>query len=606
MSRDLTPARLARLKRLGAGLADPCSCVGLRKLQTLRPRDAHEVLARLTPAPRRLAQATIAELLQTSFNHRAMPRTVQQMETVRPARMYSRLALKHLGGTLRPGEVTDETLEELRDSLAAARDSRGNRRASSTINGTVSLVRQVLLDHAVATGAPERLTVRPLGPRHRVGTAKPRRQPGPQVVARLLEHCKPPVAAWVGLVAGCGVTPGRAIELCRGSLDPQRKQLVVPTAHRPGPRAANGPLVVAVPDWVWDLLRRAVPDLDLLPDSAPLFPRRGKPHLPRTVPRRELKRACEEAFGPGAPRLTGMDLRRLYQRMAIGLELPRALVRGTGIVDQVDARGQLVGHGGHAATARLGSAWTELCGTATGAVSRVPRVPRRAPKDVHAWDPERDFEEALPTPATPMPASVRFQEAPPAWAAGHEAARPRGAPSSRSPRGQARAAAQGDPRRPALPAEVGYDDRPAYPPAAAGAAPRDAATERALLQEIQAVREEVCRLSKELPRLRSEVAKEGARASTAGGAANRCERSRENVVSAAAHFQAVRLAEENGLLKGFLVGVGGTKLYEHREEIVAALRAHGLGEGSPLWTDGALLPDLDAEMHPFFGGATGG
>lgn len=69
-------------------------------------------------------------------------------------------------------------------------------------------------------------------------------------------------------------------------------------------------------------------------------------------------------------------------------ELPRALVRGTGVLDP-EGHCQDAGPARPAATFHLARRWRELCDSSTEAAARVRRVPRRARAGVGPWEPER-------------------------------------------------------------------------------------------------------------------------------------------------------------------------------------------------------------------------
>ncbi len=555
----LTSAQVARLARLGRGVEDPRSCEGLRPLVRKRPRDWDQVVRRVTPRPPTdLTHATLAQLLRSTANRRAMPRSSEQAESIRPYRLHSKLADQYLGARVTL-QVSDQDLDELRNALRRATNDSGRAHAASTINGTVALVRGLVLATAAAAGVRPSVTRCPRRGGKRRGPARPRRTPSPRQVAALLPRCSPTVAAWIALVAGCGLRPGAAIGLRRANIvtEPSACVLLQVAPPRSSGRTSAA-VMVAMPSWVQSLLLRAVPNLLPLPPEAPLFPRRGKPRSSRSVPRRELRRACEAAFGSDGVRFSGLDLRRLYQAMAIGHGLPRALVRGTGLITNKSQWGWEP-HAGHHRTELLAQRWSELCGPATSVLRTVRRVPRRAPKGVGAWEPERAQHTARPR-IPPLPRNVAPAPLPhPRTVAPNQPGIPqrsRGGPQAAQPPRSERVPG------PPTPRSVSSQPRGGSP-ARALTVTRPEGPSEAEAPGLPKVLGAVDALTRRMDGMERALRKVATKADMTNAMSTR----RPSPVNA----QVIQQAERAGLFKGLALGATGAKFLEHRDKLPAAV-----------------------------------
>ena len=76
------------------------------------------------------------------------------------------------------------------------------------------------------------------------------------------------------------------------------------------------------------------------------------------------------------------------------------------------------------------------------------------------------------------------------------------------------------------------------------------------------------------------------------GRANESAAREDRSVPPAIHAQALQREAQNAFIKGVLVGVGGAKVHEHREEIAALLREALESDADGANGDGIALADL--------------
>ena len=340
---------------------DATSIVGIHAL--IRSTDDWNRALRAGTRPRMTAtvNTTLAEALRADL---AGVLCHGSLGHVRRQRLLARHLIQELGDE----RIADWTEPELREHSMAYIAAYEGVRPNDLLRREVCLLRRMV--QTVQADVHGVCLVNARGPveRHRIGLAAARPVTSLRVVADVAARARNPlVRLAVLLVVAVGLRHGQLLALRRGDVD------------LPHERIRFDGVVRLLPSWAVDELRRL-----LGPEQGYLFPSRRCPGRPLTTMGRNLAKACDWA---GHPAFTFQDLRRVWQREARAVCMPRACVRDTIGRLRGKALDDLLREIARA-DRRLCRVWTELPNGPADTAAHRRHVPARAPKEVQPDQPE--------------------------------------------------------------------------------------------------------------------------------------------------------------------------------------------------------------------------
>ena len=396
---------------------DHTSIEGLAPLIRERPRDWHE-LVEGNAWPDASPDTTLGEYLREGGGGLLVPKSARDT-SIKKKRCGARRVTELLGHLV-VAELGEDDLLEARRWYEA---ERGPGASSGLVSADMRVFRQAVHRAQVTLGAP-RVRQSWGGPRPaQARKAAPRPTPTPPDVRQLLEVSGAMLAMAIALIVGCGLLPSELMALRVRDLNPSEAWVWVYHRGVRGWGQAESCRAVRVPDWAWQLVKRALPGLARMPKDALLFCSPRDPSQPWTSLGRSLRRAAVraglQAKGARDDRWTPLGLRRLYQDVARKLGLPRALVRGTVVVGMVHSSKLIDAEIWLRQSDRLALFWTHLLRPPGYIDGARHHVPRRAPAKVRPlqpewpnqrtkrWLEERDHKRRLPSGCDVVPGNTR-------------------------------------------------------------------------------------------------------------------------------------------------------------------------------------------------------
>ncbi|MFH1465049.1 MAG: hypothetical protein ABIO70_11750 [Pseudomonadota bacterium] len=364
---------------------DATSLRGWGRLKREHPKDWDRVLRRCFPEGL-TADATLGDYLRAGAGGLLVPAHPADQSVKK-----KRAAAIHLAAVI--GHLMLSTLDEA--GLEAARatylEARGVKRPSC-LGSDLRVLRHAAHNGRMDLDLPEVALVWST-PRPRRKVRRRRRSVGtPEEVRRLIEASPTVVRIAIVLFAGMGLLLGEALALRVEDLDTARYAFRIRHAGLRGPWDAATDHLRPIPLWGNDILQSGLAELASTSPRQLLFASPRGQDRPMTNLASLIRQAAIAAGlcapGDNDPRWTPSGLRLLYQALARGLGLPRALVRGTIVLPTDPAEQARVVAFYLAEGRRLANHWFELVAPPRGLGRRRLHVPRRAPRRVPGHRPE--------------------------------------------------------------------------------------------------------------------------------------------------------------------------------------------------------------------------
>ena len=303
--------------RYGAGLWDPGSMQGLRRLRERYPEGWHSIVWELTEFPSLTRDSTARDALLDAAESQAMPRHRRDLTRLKRYR-HSLRRLRALPGVWEVSEIDETVLDEIFGRL------RDLGYSHETATRDVAMARRAARSLAWATGKRSKvLTKSP--PNGCGGRQSP--GPAPDVIHRMLQSPYPVVRGAVALAAGGGLTEGWMLWLRGRDFGPRLITVEYRAAIRGEQTIGRGWSVLA--RWAGAALAEAFSGLGIGAGNALVFPSANNHEEPRRSLNELVRKEAKRLLGDRADGFTLGACRRFWQRTVLASGFPEEATTGT-------------------------------------------------------------------------------------------------------------------------------------------------------------------------------------------------------------------------------------------------------------------------------------